>query len=91
MCDVIFMPDGEIIDGFEGEDTCLCGKTQAEILAYIVARIPTLEYEETLLIKRDWSGYNVLINKPAEIVSPARRMRVVDGRQAKLDKDTEVE
>lgn len=65
MCDDILMPDGTVIEQFDGEDRCLCGKTQEEILMYIIPRIRELEDGEALIIHRTWVGWEVTIEDKA--------------------------
>jgi hypothetical protein len=61
MCDIIIMPDGTEIESFEGENTCMCQKTQAEIISYIAKKLPTIEYGKKIIIEHDFPGYWVKI------------------------------
>lgn len=61
MCDTIELPDGTIISSFEGEDTCMCGHTQEEILAYAVSKLPRIEYEQKIIIERTVFGWEISI------------------------------
>jgi hypothetical protein len=57
------MPDGSEIEHFEGEDECLCGKTDAEILSYAIQRLPDLKIGEQFIIERDAFGWNITKEK----------------------------
>lgn len=63
MCDRIIMPDGSEIESIKGEDVCLCGNSQREILTWIVEHLPALEFDETVNINRGPFGYIVTIKK----------------------------
>lgn len=63
MCDRIIMPDGTEIESIKGEDECLCGNSQREILTWIVEHLPALEFDDVLKIGRDPFGYVVIIQK----------------------------
>jgi hypothetical protein len=60
------MPDGYIYEGFEGEETCMCQKSQGEILAYFVAKLPVLKQGERIVISQDCMGYVITIEKVGE-------------------------
>ena len=72
MCDRIIMPDGSEVESIQGEDECLCGNTQRQILIWIVEHLPNLEFDETVSINRDPFGYFVTIKKETynEMLSP---------------------
>lgn len=61
MCTIVFMPNGDVIDGFEGEKKCMCQKSQGEILAYCVAKLPDIGWDDKIIIKLDPFGYNITI------------------------------
>ena len=63
MCDRIIMPDGTEIESIKGDDECLCGNSQREILIWIVEHLPMLEFNDVVSINRDLFGYYVSIAK----------------------------
>lgn len=66
MCRTVNMPDGSEIDHFEGEDECLCGKTDSEILCYAIQKLPDLEIGEQFIIECDAFGWNIRLEETPE-------------------------
>ena len=60
MCDTIIMPNGVEVEKFDGENVCLCGKTQNEILTMIVQHAPEIEIGTKLEIEHTVFGWNVV-------------------------------
>ncbi len=63
MCDRIIMPDGTEIESIKGDDECLCGNSQREILIWVVEHLPKLEFDDIVSINRGPFGYYVSIAK----------------------------
>lgn len=67
MCNTIVMPDGTEIESFEGEDCCLCQKSQEEIISYIARELERkgvyIHMGERLVVNYSCMGYEVSIEK----------------------------
>lgn len=63
MCDTIIMPNGKEFESIDGNNACLCGNTQTEILTWIVERVPGVEIGDKLEIEHTPVGYYVSIQK----------------------------
>ena len=66
MCDRIIMHDGIEIGSIAFDGSCLCGRTQKEILIWIILQLPDLQIDETVEIKRDSFGYFIKIQEDAQ-------------------------
>lgn len=61
MCDQIEMPNGRTVESIRSDGKCLCNSTEQEILHWIVQNVPSLSFNETLVIKRTPFGWEVKI------------------------------
>jgi hypothetical protein len=63
MCDIIWMPNGDEIESIREDGYCLCWSNQQDVITWIAAHIPNLEFDQELTIKRDCCGYEVSITE----------------------------
>lgn len=61
MCETIIMPGGIEVEKFDGEDVCLCGKKQSEILTMIVEHSQEIEIGDKLEIEHTPVGWAVSV------------------------------
>ena len=66
MCDRIIMHDGIEIESIDFDGSCLCGRTQKEILIWIILQLPELQFYDVVEIKRDPFGYYIKIQEDAQ-------------------------
>ena len=61
MCETLIMPGGIEVEKFDGEEVCLRGKTQSEILTMIVQHSPEIRIGDKLEIKHTPIGWDVSV------------------------------
>ncbi len=66
MCDRIIMHDGIEVESMDFDGSCLCGRSQKEILVWIILQLPELQFDDAVEIKRDPFGYNIKIKEDAQ-------------------------